>query len=76
MVMQERKQGMGYKRTLLHLQRRTCEELLNLAPPGYLVTDGEGVIDEASGAAAQMLNGERRYLVGKPLVVFVLREEL
>ncbi|MCV4784969.1 PAS domain-containing protein, partial [Escherichia coli] len=38
---------------------------------GYLVTDLAGVIREANRAAAALLDRPTRYLVGKPVRVFV-----
>ncbi|WP_420129265.1 ATP-binding protein [Longimicrobium sp.] len=47
------------------------EELFQLAPDAYLVTDPGGVIAEANHAAAALLNVPGARLRGKPLAVFV-----
>ncbi|HKB06150.1 MAG TPA: ATP-binding protein, partial [Gemmataceae bacterium] len=56
-------------------ERQRYQELFNFAPHGYLVTDAEGVIDEANLAAAELLGRQRRFLSGKPLRVFVVPED-
>jgi PAS domain S-box-containing protein len=63
-------------REALEAQRRRYQELFELAPDGYLVTDALGKIQEVNRAAAKMLNIEPRFLVGKVLSVFIAREEL
>src|SRR5688572_11034577 len=56
---------------IIAAERQRYHELFNLAPDGYLVTDADGVIREASMAAAELLGRPRRYLIGKPVRVFV-----
>jgi PAS domain S-box-containing protein len=47
------------------------QELFEFAPDGYLVTDAQGVIQEANHAAAALLQTPREFLPGKPLAFFV-----
>ncbi|HSB69448.1 MAG TPA: GAF domain-containing protein [Candidatus Methylomirabilis sp.] len=56
-------------------ERGRYQDLFEFAPDGYLVTDSEGVIQDANRAAAAMFGVPRDFLVGKPLLVFVAREE-
>jgi len=56
-------------------ERHRYQELFNFAPDGYLVTDPAGVIREANVAAAHLIDRPRRYLPGKPVRVFVVRED-
>ncbi len=56
-------------------ERRRYQELFDLAPGGYLVTDQNGAIREANRAAAEMLGVSAERLAGKPLLVFVAKEE-
>ena len=58
-------------RDAIEADRQRYQTLFNSASDGYLVTDGTGIIQEANRAAAQLLNTELSYLVGKPLAVFV-----
>jgi PAS domain S-box-containing protein len=56
-------------------ERQRYQDLLEFIPDPCLVTDMAGVIQEANGAAATMLNVPQRFLVGKPLVLFVVEQE-
>lgn len=54
----------------LETERQRYQELFNLAPDGYLVSDTRGVIQEANVAIADMLKVSQENLIGKPLVLF------
>ena len=57
-------------------ERQHYQDLFEFAPIGYLVTDLNGVIREANQTAARLLNiPQISYLVNKPLVVFVAKED-
>ena len=58
-------------RAAVEAERRRYQELFELAPGGYVVTDSVGVIREANYAAKMLLGVPRHKLEGKPLVVFV-----
>jgi PAS domain S-box-containing protein/putative nucleotidyltransferase with HDIG domain len=62
-----------------NMQHRALEqhyqELFVGAPVGYLVTDTDGVIQESNQAAAQMLQTQEEFLLGKSLVFFVIEED-
>jgi len=47
------------------------QELFDLAPAAYIVTDGHLVIDNANSAAVRLLRRPLEDLVGKPLLKFV-----
>ena len=53
------------------LERERYRDLFEHAPSGYLVTDADGVVCQANRAAGDLLNVAPKYLVGKPLSVFV-----
>src|SRR5262249_13324173 len=53
------------------LERQRYQDLFEFAPDGYLVTASSGVIQEANHTAAQLLNTPVRFLLGKPLLVYV-----
>jgi PAS domain S-box-containing protein len=61
-------------RQALESERQRYRDLFEFAPDGYLVTDGDGTIQEANQAAARLLRVRQKFLVGKPLVVFVAGE--
>ena len=54
----------------LEVERHRYQELFNLAPDGYLVTDAVGLIQEANVAISTLLRVQKDYLIGKPLLVF------
>jgi two-component system cell cycle sensor histidine kinase/response regulator CckA len=63
-------------RHLLEVKSQCYQDLFNFAPDGYLLTDVNGVIQEANYAAAQLLHVRQSYLIGKPLAVFLHQTEL
>jgi PAS domain S-box-containing protein len=56
-----------------HSQR--YQELFQLAPDAYLVTDEDNVIQEANYAATELLRLKLRFLVGKPISSFVCQKD-
>jgi signal transduction histidine kinase len=59
----------------LEAERRRYMELFNYAPEPYLVTDVSGVVTESNRLAAELLNIDAAFIVGKPLVMFMERTE-
>ncbi|WP_392530873.1 EAL domain-containing protein [Nostoc sp. C117] len=59
----------------LEKERQRYQDLFELAPDGYLVTNTAGTIQEANHAAAILLGVHQKYLVGKPLIVFIAQED-
>lgn len=55
----------------LELERQRYKELFEFAPDAYLVTDENGTIREANYTAATLLGVSQRFLIGKPLSIFV-----
>ncbi|MGJ5630170.1 PAS domain S-box protein [Nostoc sp. CALU 1950] len=62
-------------RDWLEAERQHYQELFEFAPDGYLVTNTEGIIQEANLTAAKLLNVSKHFLVGKPMINFVVLEE-
>ncbi|NEN94851.1 MAG: PAS domain-containing protein [Moorea sp. SIO3I7] len=60
---------------VLQAQQKHYHNLFELAPEGYLVTNAQGIIQEANYAAASLLNVQQYYLVGKPLMSFISEAE-
>src|SRR5690606_9514708 len=52
-------------------QRYRYQDLFENAPDGYLVTDLRGVIREVNHVAANMLKVPRRFLHGKPFLLYL-----
>ncbi|MCC5653019.1 PAS domain S-box protein [Nostoc sp. XA013] len=62
-------------RNCLETERQYYKELFEFAPDAYLVTNREGIIQEANFTAAKLLNVSKQFLVGKPMINFVPIEE-
>ncbi|MEH2124936.1 PAS domain S-box protein [Nostoc sp.] len=62
-------------RNWLETERQHYQDLFELAPDGYLVTNTEGIIQEANFTAAKLLNVSKQLIVGKPMISFVPLEE-
>lgn len=58
-------------RDLLDHERRRYADLFDLAPVGYMITDGDGVVRDVNRPAAELLGRDGRFLRGKPLAVLV-----
>jgi PAS domain S-box-containing protein len=56
-------------------ERLRYRELFDLAPDAYLVTDQEGIIQEANSAALTLLNVPVEFVIGKPLAALVHSED-
>ncbi|MEA5622961.1 PAS domain S-box protein [Nostoc sp. UHCC 0251] len=62
-------------RNCLETERQYYQELFEFAPDAYLVTSTQGIIQDANFTAAKLLNVSKQFLVGKPIINFVLLEE-
>jgi two-component system cell cycle sensor histidine kinase/response regulator CckA len=58
-------------RDALESERRRYRELFDLAPDGYVVSDGAGIVEDINQAAAELLGRSQQVLCGRPLAVFV-----
>ena len=59
----------------LEKERQNYQDLFQLAPDGYLVTNPKGTIHQANQAVETMLGVRSDRLVGKPLIVFIPENE-
>jgi PAS domain S-box-containing protein len=59
----------------VEVERQRYQDLFDFAPDGYIVTNTEGIIQEANHAAVTMLNVTKKFFIGKPLINFVPEEE-
>ena len=62
-------------RSLLEAERQHYYDLFEFAPDGYLVTNAEGIIQEANLTAAKLLNAPKHLLVDKLIINFIRLEE-
>ncbi|MGB3203339.1 MAG: diguanylate cyclase [Nodosilinea sp.] len=67
---EQQNQALVESRQQLEAERQRYQELFDLAPDGYLVTNATGIIQEANVAMAAMLQMSQTYLIGKPLLLF------
>src|SRR5437588_10844327 len=70
-VMQEQSEKLAESQHTLDAERQYFQELFDLAPDGYLVTDEYATIRRANQAAAEMFHTDPKYLDGKPLIVLI-----
>jgi PAS domain S-box-containing protein len=59
----------------LAAEHQRYQDLFELAPDAYLVTNASGTIHEANQMAAKLLNVGKHFLVGKPITNFIPLEE-
>ncbi len=53
------------------LQQQRYEDLFEFAPDAYLVTDANGKIQEANQKACNLFGVTHKYLIGKPIFIFI-----
>jgi PAS domain S-box-containing protein len=73
--LRQQNEALSESRKAVEQERQHYQELFELAPNGYLLTDREASILEVNQTAAQLLNVSSERLVGKPLVVLVEPQE-
>ncbi|MEH1828128.1 MAG: EAL domain-containing protein [Nostoc sp.] len=61
-------------RAAIEKERQRYQDLFEFAPYGYLVTNTVGTIQEANHVAAILLGIPQKYLVGKPLIIFIAQQ--
>lgn len=60
----------GYRQQI-DTERQRYQDLFNLAPDGYLVSDENGIIQAGNVAIAALLRCPQTALVGKPMMLFL-----
>ncbi len=73
--LQQQNEELHLAQVALEVQKLRYQELFDLAPNPYLVTDEQGIIQEANHLAATTLNVPQRFLIGKPLILFIAEEK-
>ncbi|WOD40052.1 sensor domain-containing diguanylate cyclase [Nodosilinea sp. E11] len=66
----QQNQALADYRQQLETERQRYQDLFNLAPDGYLVTNAKGLIQAGNVAIAALLRLPQTSLVGKPMVLF------
>jgi PAS domain S-box-containing protein len=59
----------------IEIERRRYQELFDLAPDAYVVTNLAGIIDEANHSASRLLGVAREFLIGKALAAYIATED-
>ena len=59
----------------MQIEQRRHQEIIELIPDAYLVTNAYGMIQEANLLAARLLHRPQQFLLGKPLTLFVCEQE-
>ncbi|WP_414570288.1 putative bifunctional diguanylate cyclase/phosphodiesterase [Nostoc sp. CCY 9925] len=68
-------QELELRQAALDKERQRYQDLFEFAPDAYLVTNTTGTIQEANHAAASLLHVRQKYLVGKPLILFIAQQD-
>ena len=69
--LRQQNEELAASRVQIEAERRRYQELFDLAPDAYLVSDLAGIIQEANRAAGELVRRRREFLIGKPLVTFI-----
>ncbi len=64
-------QDLQATRRSVERERQRYQALFELAPEGYLITDGQGKIYQANRAAAHLFAIPQEYLIDKPLMILI-----
>ncbi|AVH73695.1 PAS domain-containing sensor histidine kinase [Nostoc sp. 'Lobaria pulmonaria (5183) cyanobiont'] len=62
-------------RETAEFEHRRYQDLFDLAPDAYLVTDVDGIIKEANYVAAALLSVKQKFLLGKPFILFITESD-
>jgi PAS domain S-box-containing protein len=73
--LRRRNEEMAVTSERLETERQHYQQLFDLAPDGYVVTDAEGIIQEANRPIASLLHVRQRSLVDRQLADFIVPEE-
>jgi PAS domain S-box-containing protein len=73
--LRQQNEELAIARELVELERQRYQDLFEFAPDGYLVTDTAGIIQEANRAAATLLAVHQKYLINKPLILFIASQD-
>jgi PAS domain S-box-containing protein len=67
----QQNEDLAITRDLAEQERHRYQDLFNCAPDGYVVTDAQGIIQEANQAIAALVAIERRKLIDTPLAAYI-----
>jgi PAS domain S-box-containing protein len=64
-------EALATARELVEAERHRNQELFDLSPDAYIITDDDGLIRECNLAASRLFGVTRQFLVAKPLASFI-----
>ncbi len=73
--LRQQNEELALARSLIEEERARYRGLFDFAPDAYLVTNPHGIIREANQAAVALLSARKDFLIGKPLVRYVAKED-
>ncbi|MBI5118346.1 PAS domain S-box protein [Candidatus Poribacteria bacterium] len=73
--LRQQNEELAAARQTAEAERHRYQELFEFAPDGYLVTNAAHIILEANRGASALLNVTQKFLIGKPLVLFLAKGE-
>ncbi|WP_375480020.1 PAS domain S-box protein [uncultured Nostoc sp.] len=73
--LRQQNEELAIAREMAELEHRRYQDLFDLAPDAYLVTDVAGIIKEANYVAAALLSVKQKFLVGKPFILFIAESD-
>lgn len=68
-------ENLSFVQNKVQVEHQRYQDLFELIPSSYLVTDTDLVIREANRSVANLFNAQQQFLVGKPLTALVLSED-
>lgn len=68
-------ENLSFIQNKVQAEHQRYQDLFELIPSSYLVTDTDLVIREANRSVANLFNAQQQFLVGKPLTALVLSED-
>ncbi|MEH2083867.1 MAG: PAS domain S-box protein [Nostoc sp.] len=73
--LRQQNEELAIARETAELEHQRYQDLFDLAPDAYLVTDVAGIIKEANYVAAALLSVKQKFLVGKPFILFIAESD-
>ena len=69
--LRQQNEELAVARELIEIERHRYQELFDLAPDAYIITDEDALVGECNIAASTLFGVSREFLVAKPLPSFI-----
>ncbi|MEA5605401.1 PAS domain S-box protein [Nostoc sp. UHCC 0252] len=73
--LRQQNKELAIARETAELEHQRYQDLFELAPNAYLVTDVAGIIKEANYITAALLSVRQNHLIGKPFILFIAESD-